>query len=154
MDGSFCRFCWRLRSACGNDEALHQRVLAILLRGGVAAVDAMAAAGRASGSAWVEHLAATEADAVRHGSTLADAVRRIPPLSGSLPAWVQIGEASGALQRMLQHAADRLQRQWEQYVTRVLSLLEPALILLIGVFVLLVTLSILLPVISMNRAIS
>jgi type II secretory pathway component PulF len=45
------------------------------------------------------------------------------------------------------------QHQWNRFVGRALSWLEPALILLIGVFVLLVTLSVLLPIVQMNKLI-
>jgi type II secretory pathway component PulF len=96
---------------------------------------------------------AAEAERVRHGSTLADALRRVPLLSAGLPAWVQAGEASGSLETLLEMAGRTLQHQWERFVTRTLTVLEPVLIALIGGFVLLVTLSVLLPVISLNRLI-
>ncbi len=127
------------------------RTLSILLQGGVGLVDAMALAGRATGSPWVASLMDTETGAVRHGSNLADAMRRIPPLAGSLPAWIQAGEASGALEKLLDTAGSTYQHQWNRFVSRTLSWLEPALILCIGLFVLLVTLSVLLPIISLNR---
>jgi general secretion pathway protein F len=54
---------------------------------------------------------------------------------------------------MLDHAANRIQQQWNRYVARLLSLLEPALILLVGGLVFLVVLSIILPLIRMNSGI-
>lgn len=127
------------------------RTLSILLQGGVGLVDALALAGRSTGSVWVAHLMAAESRSVRHGSSLADAMRRIPPLARSLPAWIQAGEASGALERLLETAGNAYQHQWNRYVSRTLSWLEPILILAIGIFVLLVTLSVLLPIISLNQ---
>lgn len=127
------------------------RTLSILLQGGVGLVDAMALAGRSTGSAWVAHLMQAEAESIRHGSSLADAMRRIPPLARSLPAWIQAGEASGALERLLDTAGNAYQHQWNRYVSRTLSWLEPVLIISIGIFVLLVTLSVLLPIISLNQ---
>ncbi len=129
------------------------RTLAILLRGGVGLVDALALAGRATGSAWVGRLAADESDAVRHGSSLADAVRRIPPLAAALPAWIQAGEASGSLEKLLDTAGTAMQHRWSRFVTRTLSWLEPVLIFSVGAFVLLVVLSVLLPIVSLNRLI-
>ncbi|MEI6788917.1 MAG: type II secretion system F family protein [bacterium] len=127
------------------------RTLAILLKGGIGLVDALSLAGRSTGSAWVAHLMETEAESVRHGSSLADAIRRIPPLAGSLPAWIQAGEASGALEKLLDTAGNTYQHQWNRFVTRTLSWLEPVLIVCIGIFVLLVTLSVLLPILSLNK---
>lgn len=127
------------------------RTLSILLQGGVGLVDALALAGRSTGSAWVANLMEAEAESIRHGSSLADAMRRIPPLARSLPAWIQAGEASGALERLLDTAGNAYQHQWNRYVSRTLSWLEPILILAIGIFVLLVTLSVLLPIIALNQ---
>jgi general secretion pathway protein F len=127
------------------------RTLAILLHGGVSVMEGLALAGRATGSVWVSRMAETEAEAVRHGSSLSEAVRRIPPLAASLPGWIEVGEASGGLERLLESAGRRYQDQWDRFVSRSLSVLEPALILLIGGFVLLVTLSVLLPIISLTR---
>jgi len=127
------------------------RTLAILLQGGVGLVDALALAGRSTGSVWVASLMEAQAESVRHGSNLADAIRRIPPLAGSLPSWIQAGEASGALEKLLDTAGNTYQHQWNRFVTRTLNWIEPVLILCIGLFVLLVTLSVLLPIISLNR---
>ena len=129
------------------------RTLAILLRGGVSVIEGFLLAGKATGSSWVNDLIRREAETVRHGGTLADALRRVPPLARSMPGWVQTGEASGSLDRLLDSAGKRCQVQWERFVARCLSLLEPVLILAIGGFVLLVTVSVLLPILSMTRGV-
>jgi type II secretory pathway component PulF len=129
------------------------RTFVMVFRGGVAAEEGLALAGRACGSAWVEERSREEGEAVKHGSSLADAVRRIPPLEPFLPSWIQTGETAGSLADMLDHAANRIQQQWNRYVARLLSLLEPALILLVGGLVFLVVLSIILPLIRMNSGI-
>jgi general secretion pathway protein F len=128
------------------------RTLVLLLRGGVSAVDALALAGQATGNAWVADLIRQQADAVRHGISLSQAIRAVPPLE-SLTGWVKAGEASGDLTALLDKAADRLQQRWQTYLTRTTSLLEPVLILMVGVFVLLIALAILLPVLSLNQAV-
>jgi general secretion pathway protein F len=129
------------------------RTLEIMIHGGVSLIDGLIFAGRATGSPWIASLAETEAESVRHGSSLSDAVRRIPPLAQSLPGWIQIGEASGGLERLLSSAGQRYQDHWDRFIARSLSFMEPILIFLIGAFVLLVTLSVLLPVLSLSQAI-
>jgi general secretion pathway protein F len=129
------------------------RTLVILLRAGVPLIEGVILAGRATGSVWLAEMAAAEAETVRHGSSLNEALRRIPPLAGTLPGWIQIGEASGGLDKLLESAGRRYQDQWERFVGRCLAVLEPVLILLIGGFVLLVTLSVLLPVMSLTRVV-
>ena len=127
------------------------RTLALLIRGGVPLVEGLVLAGRATGSPWVERLTREESDEVRQGRSLAAGLREIPPLQASLPGWVEAGEASGDLSAMLESAGLRYQQQWDRVVSRFLALLEPVLVLIVGAFVLLVALSILLPVLSMNQ---
>lgn len=129
------------------------RTLSILLKGGVPLVDALSLAGRSTGSDWVARQLEREADTVRHGSSLADALRRVPVLAASLPAWIHAGEASGSLEKMLDTAGDAYQHQWNRFVGRTLSWLEPALIGLVGLFVFVVVLSVLLPIVALNRSI-
>ncbi|MCX6995576.1 MAG: type II secretion system F family protein, partial [Kiritimatiellaeota bacterium] len=104
------------------------------------------------GSAWVSARTAEGAEQVRQGRSLAEALRGIEPLNAALPAWVQAGEASGHLDVLLDHAADRYQQQWDRLITRGLSVLELVLILAVGLFVLLIAIAILLPILTMNRA--
>lgn len=127
------------------------RTLSLLLEGGVPLVEGMDLAGRATGSPWVSTLLHDEADAVRQGQSLAASLRAVPPLSMALPGWVEAGEASGDLSGMLESAAHRYQLQWDRLVNRFLALLEPALVIVIGVFVLLVALAILMPLLAMNQ---
>jgi len=127
------------------------RTMSILLQGGVSVVEGVVLAGKATGSSWVAKLSEDASESIRHGSSLSDAVRRIPPLAHSLPGWIQVGEASGGLSRLLENAGRRYQDGWDRFVSRGLAFLEPVLILLIGGFVLLITLAVLLPIISLTR---
>jgi general secretion pathway protein F len=127
------------------------RTMALLLEGGVTVIDAFSIAGRATGSAWVSALAETESEAVRHGASLSSAITRIPPLSGVLPGWIRIGEAGGGMARLLSSAAHRYHVQWQRFVKTRLSILEPVIILVIGGFVLMITLAVLLPVMKISQ---
>jgi len=127
--------------------------LDLLLDGGLPLVEAFVLAGRATGNAWLARLTAEQADEIRHGSQVADAVRRIPPFAGALPGWVEAGEASGNLSGMLRNAARRLEEQYEQSVERSLRLLEPMIIVALGGFVFILALAILLPILSMQSAV-
>jgi general secretion pathway protein F len=129
------------------------RTLSILVGGGVSPMQGLRLAGRATGSVWVE--AGSEAGAleVEHGTRLSDAVQAMPALAGTLPGWIRVGEASGELERLLESAARRFETTWERFLQRWLAVVEPILIVLIGGFVLLVTLSVLLPILNLSRAV-
>ena len=88
---------------------------------------------------------------VREGATLARALgatRVFPPLLVHL---VASGEVSGRLEQMLQRAAQLETQALERRLAVFLTLLEPAMILVMGGIVLLIVLAILLPIIQINQ---
>lgn len=90
------------------------------------------------------------AESIRTGGSLSGALRRagiFPPLLVYLAA---SGEASGKLDVMLERAADYLEREFDSFTTTALSLLEPAIIIVMGVIVALIVLSILLPILQLD----
>jgi len=90
------------------------------------------------------------AEAVRTGGSLSGALRKagiFPPLLVYLAA---SGEASGKLDLMLERAADYLDREFDAFTTTALSLLEPAIIIVMGAIVALIVLSILLPILQLD----
>jgi len=90
------------------------------------------------------------AESVRIGGSLSGALKRagiFPPLLVYLAA---SGEASGKLDLMLERAADYLDREFDAFTTTALSLLEPAIIIVMGVIVALIVLSILLPILQLD----
>jgi general secretion pathway protein F len=128
------------------------RTLAILVGGGVSPIQGMQLAGRATGSVAVAADSEAGAAAVEHGSSLSETIEAIPALSGTLPGWIRVGEASGELERLLDSAAQRFESTWDRFLQRWLAVVEPVLIVLIGGFVLLVTLAVLLPILNLSQA--
>jgi general secretion pathway protein F len=89
-------------------------------------------------------------ESIRTGGSLSAALRRaavFPPLLVYLAA---SGEASGKLDIMLERAADYLEREFDTFTATALSLLEPAIIVLMGAVVAVIVLSILLPILQLD----
>ena len=89
-------------------------------------------------------------EAIRGGGSLSSAMRRagvFPPLLTYLAA---SGEAAGRLDEMLERAADYLEREFDRFTATALSLLEPAIIVVMGGIVATIVLSILLPILQLN----
>ena len=89
-------------------------------------------------------------EAIRGGGSLSAALKRagvFPPLLVYLAA---SGEASGKLDVMLERAADYLEREFDTFTATALSLLEPAIIVVMGAIVALIVLSILLPILQLD----
>ena len=132
-------------------RARFARTLALLMEGGIPLQRALETAGRATGSVWIMDQVRVAADQVAHGSRLADALTGIPVLCEDLPGWARAGEASGELGSLMRHAARGHQRAWDRGLRRALALLEPLLIVGVGILILLVALAILLPMLRLNR---
>ena len=89
-------------------------------------------------------------EAIRGGGSLSAALKRaglFPPLLVYLTA---SGEASGQLDTMLERAADYLEREFDGFTATALSLLEPAIIVIMGGIVMAIVLSILLPILQLE----
>jgi general secretion pathway protein F len=127
--------------------------MSMLLSGGVSVLTAFKLSGKVTGNQWLALMSEQQALNVEHGGKLSDSVRQIAPLAESLPSWIQVGEATGELPQMFQSAAERYSRKWDKYISRLLNLMEPVLILTIGAFVLLVVLAVLLPILSLTKSI-
>lgn len=135
----------------GVNTSRFASTLAILVRGGVPLLGALD-----SGARVMTNMVMTEAidravERVREGSSLARALgesRAFPPLLVHL---VASGEASGRLEQMLERAARLETQALERRLGVFLTVLEPAMILVMGGVVLLIVLAILLPIIEINQ---
>lgn len=90
-------------------------------------------------------------EAIRGGGSLSKALRNtgvFPPMLVYLTA---SGEASGQLDDMLARAADYLEREFDNFSSTALSLLEPLIIVLLGGVVAVVILAILLPILQLQN---
>jgi general secretion pathway protein F len=127
--------------------------LAILVGGGVPLLQALAASARVMGSLPLKTAVEEAAKLVREGSTLhraLDSRKVFPPIFIHL---VASGESSGRLAHMLQQAARHQELENERRVRLLTGILEPAVIVAMGIVVLLVVLAILMPIIEMNQLI-
>ncbi len=88
---------------------------------------------------------------VREGSSLARALSRqktFPPL---LIHMIHAGEITGELPSMLERAANIQEQELERRALSMASILEPALILVMGAIVLVIVLAVLMPIIEINQ---
>ncbi|MGV3618267.1 MAG: type II secretion system F family protein [Fimbriimonas sp.] len=122
------------------------RVLGTLVFGGVPILDGIRLAGLAAGNRVFQKSAAeVEAD-VREGRGIADAMRDTAAFPPVLTHMVAIGEETGDLPKMLGRVSDSLDFEVDNGMRRLTSMVEPIIVLAMGVFVGFVVLSVLLPI--------
>ena len=135
----------------GTDTSRFASTLAILVGGGVPLLSALASAARVMTNMVLGEAVGHAIERVREGASLARALgetRAFPPLLIHL---VASGEVSGKLEQMLNRAAHLETQALERRLAVFLTLLEPAMILVMGGIVLLIVLAILLPIIEINQ---
>jgi general secretion pathway protein F len=137
----------------GIDTARFASTLAMLSEAGVPMLRALAAA-EATLTNTVLRAAATDTiERVREGVGLGRALavtKAFPPV---LVRLIEVGEATGDLSKMLGHAAANQSREVERRATAAATLIEPMLILIMGVIVLGIVLAVLMPIIEINQII-
>jgi general secretion pathway protein F len=91
------------------------------------------------------------ADRVVEGARLSDALRVHAEIPPTLVQMVAVGEESGKLDFILAKMADAVDGEIETRLSRLLSLLEPMIILLMGIVVAGIVISILLPLLEISQ---
>ena len=135
----------------GVNTSRFASTLAILVGGGVPLLSALNSGARVVTNAVMREAVERSIEQVREGASLAralNATHAFPPLLVHL---VASGEASGRLQQMLDRAARLETQALERRLAVFLTLIEPAMIVLMGGIVLLIVLAILLPIIEINQ---
>jgi len=125
--------------------------LAMLAAAGVPILKSLQAATETLSNRALRHDAQDALVLVREGAPLASALtqkKRFPPL---LAMFARLGEQTGQLPVMLQRAATQLSTEVQRRAMQLATLLEPLLIVAMGVVVMLIVLAVLMPIIQLNQ---
>jgi len=134
-----------------GDTARFASALSILSGSGVPILSALETAGGTVSALPLRRAIATAAAAVGEGVALSQALKqtgRFPPLLVHL---IANGEASGGLDKALDAAARAAESELNGRTNLAMALIEPALIVALGLFVLAVVVAVLLPVVEINQ---
>jgi general secretion pathway protein F len=136
------------------EAARFASTLAILGKSAVPLVDALEIAAAVIGNLTIRARMADVARSVREGGTLTRGLE----LSGDIPPMmlhmIASGERAGELDRMLARAAEQQESSLAARIALVVSLFEPAMLVLMGGVVLLIVMAILLPILSLNQLVN
>ena len=121
------------------------RSLSTLLAGGIPLVSALGTAVSAVGNRHVSDAIAPVIDEVRQGQAFNDALDRTNVFPNLAIDMIKVGEATGSLDDMLNSVSDYFDETVETRVQRLLTLVEPIMLIVMGVLVALLLISIYLP---------
>lgn len=122
------------------------RTASILIGGGVAYVQALENLSESISNHLVAADIKKATEAVKGGSQLSTALEDSPYFLPTLLNLISIGEESGTLEEMLERAADVYEKEVENQIETLTNALEPALIVVVGIFGVFVIFAVLLPI--------
>jgi len=134
----------------GLNAALFTRTFSILTGSGVTVIEAMKISAKVVANLPMREAILQATDRVREGSGIKNALEHsklFPPMTLQL---IASGENSGKLEEMLERASVQLEREQVTLIAYIVGILEPVIILAMGLMVLLIVMGILLPIFDMN----
>lgn len=121
------------------------RTIAALAGSGVPILETLALAGESLNNKWIQQAVARMSDRVKEGQTLSQALRADPLFPPVVTQMVSTGEETGRLDDLLQSVSDYYDQQTTYLVRKLVTYIEPALLILVGLGVLAMATSVLVP---------
>jgi len=132
--------------------ALFARTLSTLLTGGLPLVPSLETAARSISSRRVSKAVSSSIGTVREGKSLADSLAGTGVFPDLATEMITVGEQTGALPQMLNSVAEFFEEDVATALTAALALIEPAILIVMGVVVVFILISLYLPIFSLGQA--
>jgi type IV pilus assembly protein PilC len=133
--------------------ARFSRTLGTLVSSGVPILDGLTIVSKTSGNKTIETAILNARASIREGETIAEPLNRSGMFPPMVIQMISVGESTGALDSMLSKIADFYEEEVDVAVTNLTSLLEPFLMVFLGVVIGGVVISMYLPIFSMASAV-
>lgn len=137
--------------ARGYNAARFAGTLAMLAGAGVPILKALQAAAETLNNRALRADAMDALVLVREGAPLASALAQKKRFPGLVSMFARLGEQTGQLPVMLQRAANQLSTEVQRRSMQLATILEPLLIVAMGLIVMLIVLAVLMPIIQLNQ---
>ena len=125
------------------------RILSTLLTGGIPLVQAMETAADSLNAPLLQRAVEAAGKSVREGQPLSGSLKALKLFPGLAIDMIEVGESTGALPQMLNSVAEFFEDDVNTRMQAMMSLIEPAIMLVMGTFVAFVLVSLYLPIFSL-----
>ena len=132
--------------------ALFARTLSTLLTGGLPLIPSLETAARSISSRRVSRAVFSSIGTVREGKSLAESLTQTGVFPDLASEMITVGEQTGALPQMLNSVAEFFEEDVATALTAALALIEPAILIVMGVVVVFILISLYLPIFSLGQA--
>jgi type IV pilus assembly protein PilC len=120
-----------------------------LIASGVPLIQMLEITGNAIDNVHVENSLKKATEKVKGGKALSDTLEGDPNFLELVPGMLKIGEQSGAMEQMMGKVADYYEREVDQQIKTVSTIIEPVLMVVLGVFAFIIVAAVLLPIYSL-----
>jgi type IV pilus assembly protein PilC len=129
------------------------RTLATLLGGGIPLVNALEIAARSTGNRHMGHELEIVSQRVREGQSFAGTMLERKTVPDVAIKMIEVGESTGALTEMLNSLADFFDEEIETDVSRFVTMIEPALLVCMGVVIATIVLALYMPLFQLSSVV-
>jgi type II secretory pathway component PulF len=126
--------------------------ISTMLSSGISIVQTLEVTSEVVGNEVYKEILEAATAEVRAGKSFADSIIEYPEIPGVLAQMVKVGEETGALSEIMGTLAKFYQREVNNAVDTLISLIEPAMILCLGLGVGVLLASVLMPIYSMTSS--
>lgn len=126
------------------------RTLATVLRGGIPLVQAMDTTAGVIGNRVIARRLLESRELLTEGVSLADAMERTKLAPDMTVRMIEVGESSGDLPQMLEDVADFYEQEVENRLTVLTTMIEPVLMLTMGIVIAFIVVALYLPIFEMG----
>ncbi len=136
-----------------NAIAVFARTLAILISGGIPVPDSAEIAVETFANKFYYSQVRSVPEKIRQGNLLSGVLEEIAIMPRILVELIRVGETSGNLTAVLDESADYYERSIDSKINALISLIEPVIIVLLGMVIAVMLVSVYLPIFSSIRVI-
>lgn len=120
-----------------------------LVGSGVPLIQVLEITGDAVDNVHIKDSLVKAADKVKGGKALSDALQNDPNFLELIPNMLRIGEQSGSLEQMLGKTADYYEKEVDDQIKAISTIIEPVLMIVLGVVAFIIVAAVLLPIYSL-----
>jgi type IV pilus assembly protein PilC len=136
-----------------NAIAVFARTLAILISGGIPVPDSAEIAVETFANNFYFNQVRSVPEKIRQGNLLSGVLEEIAIMPRILVEMIRVGETSGNLTAVLDESAEYYERSIDSKINALISLIEPVIIILLGMVIAVMLVSVYLPIFSSIRII-
>ncbi|HWT56169.1 MAG TPA: type II secretion system F family protein [Candidatus Microsaccharimonas sp.] len=126
--------------------ARFSRTGSTLIASGVPLLQMLEITANAVNNVHIQRSITKASEKVRGGKSLADALAQDPHFLPLVPSMLKIGEQSGAMEQMLAKAADYYEKEVDNQVATISSIIEPVMMVMLGIVAFIIVAAVLLPI--------